>query len=288
MDQGFNLIRYGIVQEFIKHIDVKNNYFIIFIVLPFYFFWNLLLPQTKRKYYNQFYEIFFPSPSTITYDFSLGKGESFSPGVEAIYDYIENYSDAKNMQEIEQINMNTGKVEYILKSVDWKEFLINKELNIWGRTWVYEKKERINGVETTIDFCYLKIYSYDITSKRIAKWVEEITDRYVKEKGIKFKNRQKLIEVYYHKGKVRTIINDFESNITFENNHFPRQEDIIQKVNFFQKNKDFYQEKGVKRSLNILSSGPPGTGKTGLTKAIINMTKRNVVMLKLSNDFPTM
>jgi len=191
-------------------------------------------------------------------------------------------------QEMEKNNQSTGKKEYIFQSNNWTDFMIEEENAIWGRSHIYQKKVEINERSTQREYTYLCIYSYKINSKKLIRWLKEITNKFEENNRIKFNNNQKIIDVYYdeNSNRIKTIINNFESMITFENNHFPGQYEIIKKIDFFQNREDFYRKRGIKRSLNILCSGSPGTGKTGITKAIINHTGRNVVMIKLSEYFP--
>ena len=54
------------------------------------------------------------------------------------------------------------------------------------------------------------------------------------------------------------------------------------RVDFFVNNRRWYQEKGVPYTLGLLLSGPPGTGKSSLIKALAKDTNRHVINVKLS------
>ena len=54
------------------------------------------------------------------------------------------------------------------------------------------------------------------------------------------------------------------------------------RVDFFVNNKRWYQEKGVPYTLGLLLSGPPGTGKSSLIKALAKDTNRHIINVKLS------
>jgi MoxR-like ATPase len=48
--------------------------------------------------------------------------------------------------------------------------------------------------------------------------------------------------------------------------------------------KEFYIKRGIPRTLGILLSGSPGTGKTSTIKAISSHTNRHVINIKLNKE----
>jgi chaperone BCS1 len=73
----------------------------------------------------------------------------------------------------------------------------------------------------------------------------------------------------------------FESARTFKNIFFDGKVELLEKIDFFLNNREWYYEKGIPYSLGIGLHGPPGTGKTSFIKALANLTGRHVIQMSL-------
>ena len=76
----------------------------------------------------------------------------------------------------------------------------------------------------------------------------------------------------------------FHTNRRFSNLFGEEVELVRKRVQFFTKNKAWYDEKGIPYTLGLLLSGPPGTGKTSTIKCITNETNRHIVNVNLNSD----
>lgn len=74
----------------------------------------------------------------------------------------------------------------------------------------------------------------------------------------------------------------FESGKTFDNVVFPEKKDIIKRIDFFTKNKEWYKKRGIPYTMGFLFYGDPGCGKTSTIKAIANYTQRHIVSVPLN------
>jgi hypothetical protein len=74
----------------------------------------------------------------------------------------------------------------------------------------------------------------------------------------------------------------FTTNRTFNNIFFEQKETLYRKIDFFMKNKAWYDERGIPYTLGLLFHGTPGCGKTSTIKAIAQMTGRHIVEVHLS------
>jgi SpoVK/Ycf46/Vps4 family AAA+-type ATPase len=77
----------------------------------------------------------------------------------------------------------------------------------------------------------------------------------------------------------------WQSNVTFDNRFFTGKKEILDKIQFFLNNEDWYKDRGIPYTLGILLWGEPGCGKTGFIKALMNLTKRHGIDIKLSKKF---
>ena len=76
----------------------------------------------------------------------------------------------------------------------------------------------------------------------------------------------------------------FQTNRKFSNLFGKDIETIRNRVNFFCKNRKWYDEKGIPYTLGLLLSGAPGTGKTSTIKCLANETNRHICNVNLNND----
>lgn len=75
----------------------------------------------------------------------------------------------------------------------------------------------------------------------------------------------------------------FDSSKTFENVFFADKDCVMDRIEFFQGNRSWYEKRGVPYTLTFLFHGEPGCGKTSTIKAIANMTQRHIVSISLKN-----
>lgn len=138
----------------------------------------------------------------------------------------------------------------------------------------------------------IEIYSYKLSLKEIEEFIDKIDNNF--QKSIE-KNRKNKKFIYTltgtndnnHNNYDNHIKNiweecEFKSNRNFNNLFFDKKKHLINKLNFFIKNKEWYDYEGHPYTFGIGLHGPPGTGKTSVIKCIANKLNRNIIVIPLS------
>lgn len=185
------------------------------------------------------------------------------------------------LQEIKQILRVRLEDEYINKTdgvyiVSQKtKFVIDEPLEIYA----YVKETTENTDEKTAsktEQYEITLYSYKTNASGLMKYVEDKKHQYLAE----------LAESRYGKRYMYTLTktdysnhydlmqcwreNDFASSKTFDNVFFENKRPVLDKIDFFINNREWYDKHGIPYTLGIGLYGPPGTGKTSFIKALAN------------------
>ena len=208
----------------------------------------------------------------------------------ALVHYISQNCDPsiKGFYEIEltKYNPKNGVDEYqtsIYRVSQANKFNITDKIE--GRVyWTSKDKTQYNGKVSYIEYQNLEIISKKLSMKEIIIWVENIEKEYNQYIKSKMLNTQTLVEVSWDSSNqnIQAFYIPWKSNVTFENRFFTGKNEILDKINFFLNNEEWYKERGIPYTLGILLWGEPGCGKTGFIKALMNLTKRHGIDIKLS------
>jgi ATP-dependent 26S proteasome regulatory subunit len=285
------IMTYGlqfINEHIIENINIKK--------LLFYNIFNFVYKKNIIEYEGKI------SSSTNFYDNKINNSSAFSDRFKALWAHIiDNIGNNLTINNIKEFSFTNPSRIYLTDKRDLgiymviqnEQFLISKELEIYAYTNINSETQELDDKESIkktkscskIEKIRIELFSYKSSVKQIKDFVETLTLKYLTSIEDLRENKKfiyTLIKTKYEDNiSEMWSENEFSSTRTFRNLFFSGKNNVIDKIDFFLNNKEWYYEMGIPYSLGIGMSGPPGTGKTSLIKAIANHTRRHVIVISL-------
>jgi hypothetical protein len=167
-------------------------------------------------------------------------------------------------------------------------FLFDKQYEIYARTRLASEESTSETNEhkaTKIDNIDIILFSYKSSLFQIKECIDAHTCKYLAMiKTIRDNKRfiYTLIKTKYEDSRFECWKESvFQTTRRFENMFFEQKEHVLEKLDFFLGNRDWYYKKGIPYTIGFGLHGPPGTGKTSFVKSLASYTQRHIVVLSL-------
>tara|TARA_Y100000022_G_scaffold197528_1_gene206212 strand:+ start:482 stop:1930 length:1449 start_codon:yes stop_codon:yes gene_type:complete len=284
-----------------KNISENNTFFAILFVLFTVFYRNNRQITGFLSNFNL--HGFYFKKNTITIEGKRLKSEFktfytdlFSTRFKALWEYIgeTEYKYINSIKEISTFDYDYNKDSDERATIETNVFVVNQNDKFKLADEIYCKIDMYNDFEEKdskkfeTEIITIEIFSYKKSLTDIKNFIEEIKNNYEIKRSDYRKNKKfiyMLNKQDYSTNSFKTITwkeYEFTSNRTFYNLFFNQKAELLNKLNFFNNNKAFYEKYGNSYTLGIALSGPPGTGKTSIIKSIANLLKRHIIVIPLN------
>jgi hypothetical protein len=206
---------------------------------------------------------------------------------QAMLDYITNNENTKHI--------SFKKQNFVLNQSDiieiYEEYFVKLNEN---KMVDHTDKPGNGGIEQTIE-----LFSYTKSMQELRAFLNKITHEY----KIKIENKLGDKMYYFNQHPMNAPVTGngvkdytklpnnsfftmkvFQTNRKFTNLFGPEISVVRKRVEFFTKNRKWYDTKGIPYTLGLLLSGQAGAGKTSSIKCLANETKRHIININLNND----
>lgn len=130
------------------------------------------------------------------------------------------------------------------------------------------------------------VYSDVLHVSEIKKCIDRWSEEYIQHQNDKLENKQYVFLVRFS-----DTDSDADPVIThtqlhtyrcFDNFYFDNKNQVLDEIDFFLQNKDWYIDRGLSDSLGIIAYGNPGCGKTSFIKALLKYTQRHAIIFSIN------
>ena len=308
IDSAFDLIKFQIINSFLT---INSNDLTIFkafsILILYIFYLNRINIMCKLyEYFDNKHHVFIEGKRHFNAAKCFSRyDELYSVRFKALWYYVNNNINTLDIKSIKEFSSVTGQYNDYGEKIDSEgdsTFIVNQTnsfklykdiyCNVEISENNYEDNCNNNSSKKTIEnTILLEIYSYKKNIFHINNFIDKIVQDY--EDNLKISRFNKLFiytlefknNNYNDRDSFKNYLweeIEFKSNKSFNNLFFEDKDKLLDKINFFSNNENFYNKNGIPYTLGILLEGEPGTGKTSIIKCLANYLNRHIVILNMN------
>ncbi len=283
---------------FIEYLsNVKIKYFINYI--KYFNYNNIKSYFTKRKYKTVTLS---KRRIRVATKFKMDCTYETTKEIDAVINYISNNTTVNHYNFLkesfnEEDNVKSNITQGYLEPSDSSYNLLLKPFtnhqNFYYRNKyilldiILDKYDKGTDGQHSVYESNYKLYSYDIDT--LTEFINQCVKLYNE-----YLDQQTSINKYYciYQGVNISRYREKEENSyltfpliiskSFDNIFLPEKNKLLNDLNFFVNNKQWYFNKGIQYSFGILLKGEPGTGKTSVIKSIAKYTNRHIIDVPLN------
>ena len=282
---NIELLLYPFILNFIKDDMSFNKILILFLLYIVntnrYLITDYLFKKIKRYFYGK--------ENTLLY--TIGR-KDVSFKTKSLLWYISklNHPSINKLKNISEFNYdydssNEKETSNIYQIDQYDNFKINKDIN--GRIFYTTKKIKNDIRESSEEITNLEIYSYTLSTLQLINWVEIQVEKYSDHLKTNIFNKQSIFTIRWNNKEDDIDISHkkWSSYSTFENSYLENKKEILEELDNWIKNPEFFKERGIPYTLGYLLHGKPGGGKTRFIKQLVNYTGKHALIIKLTKKF---
>jgi hypothetical protein len=229
------------------------------------------------------------------YMMSSNVSSLYSDSFKAIwYHVMNNTENNSTIYKIKESSTNNDQLKNISEKYNFQsiyfvsqqeDFLLDE--GIYAVCKFFKEDSENQKSSTTTEKIQISIYSFKYSVAYLQNYINKITLNYlstIKSNRFNKKFIYTLEKSTYNEdeskmGEWSEV--PFYSCRNFSNMFFENKDVLLEKIDFFIKNREWYENKGIPWTCGIGLHGPPGTGKTSFIKALANHTKSHLVFISL-------